>query len=250
MKLILEKSAILKSAPEPAAKLREETYPFPILQLDLGTELEIVDFWTDPETDHVLVQLANPIEPGQPLRWFVYKPFVKFEGMRKETDGPVEETKRKPHTAKRGKLVWMPGITTHQVGANDLIVKGGNFKWYEATKNMTRIPVDANVTIRIVKMAKAMQRIRAHFDNNPITITSWYRDPVSNRAVGGASRSAHLSGYAVDFLVKGVDPVDVYKDMTKWWEGGLGVHFGFTHADLAEKRRWKYGSNSPNIPLW
>lgn len=37
----------------------------------------------------------------------------------------------------------------------------------------------------------------------PIIITSGYRSPAVNKAVGGAKNSQHMSGQAADFIVKG-----------------------------------------------
>lgn len=38
----------------------------------------------------------------------------------------------------------------------------------------------------------------------PFDVTSWYRSPQLNKAIGGVSTSAHLTGMAVDFTVRGM----------------------------------------------
>lgn len=43
----------------------------------------------------------------------------------------------------------------------------------------------------------------------PIVVTSGYRSPVVNRAVGGATNSAHMSGLAADFHAPGFTIVQI-----------------------------------------
>ncbi len=89
-----------------------------------------------------------------------------------------------------------------------------------------------------------MLSFRAYFGGKPIQINSWYRDPVSNRRAGGASRSRHLVGDAVDFVVTGIHPQEVNKRLESWWgsKGGLASASCFTHIDTRGCRaRWTYG---------
>ena len=51
--------------------------------------------------------------------------------------------------------------------------------------------------------ALGMEQVRRILGSNPITITSGYRNPRVNAAVGGVPTSAHALGYAADFTVKG-----------------------------------------------
>ncbi|MDZ4372303.1 MAG: D-Ala-D-Ala carboxypeptidase family metallohydrolase [Phenylobacterium sp.] len=55
------------------------------------------------------------------------------------------------------------------------------------------------VVVNLRATAEQMERVRALLGDRPITVSSGYRSPALNRAVGGAPRSAHLFGYAVDF---------------------------------------------------
>lgn len=43
----------------------------------------------------------------------------------------------------------------------------------------------------------------------PMTITSGYRSPAVNAAVGGVTHSQHMTGQAADFLVPGLNPLEV-----------------------------------------
>lgn len=47
--------------------------------------------------------------------------------------------------------------------------------------------------------ARMMELVRSLLDDNPIIISSGYRNPVVNRAVGGVPNSSHAQGLAVDF---------------------------------------------------
>lgn len=47
--------------------------------------------------------------------------------------------------------------------------------------------------------AENMELVRTALGNKVITISSWYRCPELNKAVGGAKTSSHLTGEAVDF---------------------------------------------------
>jgi zinc D-Ala-D-Ala carboxypeptidase len=55
------------------------------------------------------------------------------------------------------------------------------------------------VVAALRETAVRMEEVRRLLGDRVITVSSGYRSPAVNRAVGGAERSAHLSGRAVDF---------------------------------------------------
>ena len=55
---------------------------------------------------------------------------------------------------------------------------------------------------RMVLLAEMLERIRTALDA-PITVTSGYRSPSVNRAVGGVTSSDHSQGHAADFVAPG-----------------------------------------------
>lgn len=89
----------------------------------------------------------------------------------------------------------------------------------------------------IVVLAHQLQALRAHI-GLPVIINSGYRSPSHNKAVGGASRSYHLFGMAVDIRVPGMSPGVLYSTILKlihegvMQDGGLSLYGSFVHYDI------------------
>jgi uncharacterized protein YcbK (DUF882 family) len=89
-------------------------------------------------------------------------------------------------------------------------------------------------------LVNILQKIRTHFGKS-VTITSAYRTPLKNKAVGGQVYSQHLYGKAADIRVKGVTPKKVgqYAETLLKNKGGIGIYNTFTHIDVRDtKARW------------
>lgn len=90
------------------------------------------------------------------------------------------------------------------------------------------------------ELVAVLQKIRSHF-GRAVTITSAYRTPGRNKAVGGESFSQHLYGRAADIKVAGISPqkVAAYAETLIPKSGGIGIYSTFTHIDVrAVKARW------------
>jgi zinc D-Ala-D-Ala carboxypeptidase len=64
--------------------------------------------------------------------------------------------------------------------------------------------------VNVERTAELMEKVRTLLGSKPILISSGYRSPQLNAAVGGSSTSAHMSGLAVDFTCPGFgDPISI-----------------------------------------
>jgi zinc D-Ala-D-Ala carboxypeptidase len=55
----------------------------------------------------------------------------------------------------------------------------------------------------LLRTAEVMEEVRTLLNNKPVLISSGYRSPQVNAAVGGSKTSAHMSGLAADFSCPG-----------------------------------------------
>ena len=76
-----------------------------------------------------------------------------------------------------------------------------------------------------------------------VRITSGFRDPARNAAVGGARNSQHLEGNAFDFSVRGI-PEDQQRAVLQYLREQGATGFGYypnsqsVHADIGPARFW------------
>jgi zinc D-Ala-D-Ala carboxypeptidase len=83
-----------------------------------------------------------------------------------------------------------PHFTLHEFTASDTA----------AMRGIDNTPTPAALA-QLEQTAELMERVRATCGSNPVLISSGYRCPALNSAVGGAAQSAHLYGCAADFTV-------------------------------------------------
>lgn len=79
-----------------------------------------------------------------------------------------------------------------------------HFGWAEVLRSRTATArhIDNSLPAALIpnvkRVAALMEEIRALL-GGPITVTSWYRCPILNGAIGGSATSAHMLGLAVDW---------------------------------------------------
>lgn len=97
-------------------------------------------------------------------------------------------------------------------------------------------PTDAELIDNINFTLTQLDEIRAQF-GKPIIITSGYRCPQLNTAVGGVKNSQHMKGQAADIIVRGgkAEMFRLFKlihdrfifDQLIWEHGGDWIHVSF-----------------------
>ena len=117
-----------------------------------------------------------------------------------------------------------------------------HFTWAEATHSDTakRIGISnhpaEDVREAIETAAYGLEGVRSLLGNKPLRVTSWYRSPELNSAVGGSKTSDHVTGYAVDFRATGMNAYQAARmieasplmfDQLIWYPGEDRLHISF-----------------------
>jgi hypothetical protein len=83
-----------------------------------------------------------------------------------------------------------------------------------ARRGIDNEPKDAQTLLNLLSTANHMLDVRKLLLNRPILISSGYRSPELNAAVGGSNNSAHTKGWAVDFTCPGYgSPLEIAREI-------------------------------------
>ncbi|MCA3180941.1 MAG: D-Ala-D-Ala carboxypeptidase family metallohydrolase [Burkholderiaceae bacterium] len=116
------------------------------------------------------------------------------------------------------------------------------------SQTATRRGIDNTPTATIIaelqRLAQTiLQPLRDHL-GRPVVVSSGYRSPALNRAVGGAQNSDHMYGRAADITVPGLKPRDVALTIVELRlpfrqcivEGGRWVHVSIGDSSVEPRR--------------
>jgi len=81
-------------------------------------------------------------------------------------------------------------------------------------KGIRNIPTQQNLFYASALATLVGQPLRDHV-NNSVSVTSWYRCPELNAAVGGSKTSAHMTGGAFDIRINGMTPAEIIQVIKK-----------------------------------
>jgi len=76
------------------------------------------------------------------------------------------------------------------------------------------------------------EKLRTILGSKPVIVNSCFRDERYNELVGGADKSQHKLGKAIDVAVVGVSPTNVAKAGKRAGFTFILVYSGFTHLDI------------------
>ena len=109
----------------------------------------------------------------------------------------------------------------------------------------------AEVLENMKRLAAGLEEVRPALGNKPMRINSGYRSPKLNRAVGGARLSAHMAGYAADFVCPEFgSPLKIVKALAatgiqfdKLIQEGTWVHISFAPEARRQLLTAHFGPN-------
>lgn len=133
-----------------------------------------------------------------------------------------------------------------------------NFSWSEFRSPLTRggprvIDVPPELRANTMRLVAALELLRAELAHRvgavvALRVISGYRTPEYNRAIGGASRSRHMTGEAADvqaYIIATGAPVSpgtvqsaAFALQAQGSIGGVGSYPTFTHVDVGPRRSW------------
>ena len=111
--------------------------------------------------------------------------------------------------------------------------------------------IDRRILYKILELRELLEE--KDYDENAFFIRNGYRTPAYNKARGGASKSRHIKGEAVDMIIKDINKDGQYTDQDKQIvielleqeiiksKGGIGKYPGsrVVHMDVrGHKARW------------
>jgi len=243
IELEIIRDTVLKPSTTQSSQLKADE----MVRVKTGDLLPVLGYLMEPDRIHAKITLdpgeidLKALHPSAKNTWWLWREAINDPAGYSFTNRPVDN----PPEQRSGFNLQLPGRPS-VISSASPIDGSPNFTWAEAlhvdANGNYRKPASSAVVNNIIAIAQVMQQVRALL-NQPIVINSWYRDPDTNRRIGGASQSRHMVGDAVDFNVPGADLKRIYSLLDPWWSvrGGLARGNGFIHIDKRGYRaRWDY----------
>jgi hypothetical protein len=229
----------IKDSLDDSATLAKES----ILEVSKGEVLEI-HFYKRDVANHIKVQFT---EGG--LEYFAYIPHLELTNSKGEkvslVDNVVVKAAPASVVAVKKNPITLP--TGEVVDLDDPVIPKGHISFREFTHDGSRPLQTADHVFNAREVCKVAEKVRDHF-KTPITVNSGFRPAHINNQVGGSTLSAHVQAAALDIVLAGVSPREVYNFLDPLHEGGLASSTIFTHIDVCglEKTRRSTASASNN----
>lgn len=224
--LIFTKDSLIKSRLADSTLLDENE----IRRVKNRDSFQIVSY-KKVEGNHLLVTFLDKSAPG----YYVYTPDCILKNKQGEKVNVSPPEKKTPF--------YVDGLAD-PLYQEDPVIPGGNIYWSEICRNGER-NLDNFYQVQWTReLCEILEECRTYFGNKPIRITSAYRPPAINRAVGGSSQSYHLydRAAAVDFYIDGVPDQEVYDYLRSFQKYGVAISYKdfFIHLDTGPNRTWQY----------
>ena len=122
-----------------------------------------------------------------------------------------------------------------------------HFEWHEfLVKGASHVGNSLNIDPppelwgNVIALARVLDAFREAMGKS-VVLTSVYRSPAYNKAIGGASRSQHMAFTAADLKVAGGNTGQWAEQLKKLrqqglFEGGIGIYNSFVHVDTRGTR--------------
>lgn len=141
-------------------------------------------------------------------------------------------------------------------GGGDAVAEGGGESSTGATPpqqggGTTPSGKEADTTKISQSVSQLSDKVKGEFGD--FRITSGFRDPIRNAAVGGARNSAHTRGNAIDVSFSNDIPTTLkfIEIASKAGAGGIGVYRpGSVHIDTEGRRAWGPDYHFGSVPQW
>lgn len=111
-------------------------------------------------------------------------------------------------------------------------------------RGLNNMPSKSTINVMILTAEKVFQPVRDHF-GKPIRVSSFYRSPAVNKAVGGSANSQHCTGEAIDMQgTNGLTNAEIFywiKNNLDFdqliWEYGNSTEPAWVHVSYTARRK-------------